>query len=289
MTKHGERMTNTTTGSLRELQKLDDRIREIERELAAFDERLAEAEEPALELEGELSRLQERLAQMKADARRLERSADDKRARAEQMEERLTQVSNVREEAAVRTELDLIKRAVEGDEQEALGLMDQIRRTELAEEELGERTREARDSVAPRQEALHQDRKTFSERLEQLQARRVEVLEHVDPEERRVYEAFHGSGREVVVAPLLEDGACGNCFGMIPLQLQNEIRSGGVIIRCEACGVILTTEPEPILDEALVAPIEARTAAESAAAQEGEGADEAEEEAEPEGGESEEA
>lgn len=256
-------MTDTTTGSLRELQKLDDRIREINAEVGAFDERLAEAEDPAVELEGELSRVRERLAQMNSDARRLERAADDKRARAERMEQRLTQVSNLREEAAVRTELDLIRKAIEGDEQEALGLMDQIRRMEVAEEELDESATEARELVVARQESIHEDRRLFTERLEKLQARRAEVLEHVDPDERRVYEAFHRSGREVVVAPLLEDGACGNCFGMIPLQLRNEIRQGDGIFRCEACGVILTTEPEPILDEALVAPIEVSSGTEA--------------------------
>jgi predicted nucleic acid-binding Zn-ribbon protein len=36
------------------------------------------------------------------------------------------------------------------------------------------------------------------------------------------------------------DGACGNCFSVIPLQLQNEVRRGGAMVRCEACGVILT-------------------------------------------------
>jgi hypothetical protein len=33
---------------------------------------------------------------------------------------------------------------------------------------------------------------------------------------------------------------------MVPLQIQNEIRHGGSLIRCEACGVILAApDPEP--------------------------------------------
>jgi len=248
-------MTNTTMGALREVQKLDERIREIRSAVSAFDDRLAEVEEPALLSEKELSQLQERLTQMKADARRLERAADDKRERGVKMEQRLTRVSNLREESAARTELDLIRRAIEIDEQEALHLIDQIRRLELAEEELQARTASAREEAESRQAALVAERSGFEGRMNQLQARRTEVLSGVTPMERRVYDAFHQSGRMVVVAALHEDGACGHCFGVIPLQVQNEIRQSGSLVRCEGCGVILTTEPPPVLDPALDAPL----------------------------------
>ena len=249
-------MTNTMIGSLREVQKLDERIREINGALGAFDDRLAEVEEPALALESELSQLTERLAQMNADARRLERSADDRRARAEKMDQRLSRVSNLREEAAVQTELDLIRRAIEGDEHEALQLIDQIRRSEEAAEELETSATAARVELETRQEALIVQRETYSVRREVFQQRRGEILEHVADPERRVYEAFHQFGRPVVVAALLDDGACGHCFGVIPLQLQNEIRRNERLIRCENCGVILTTEPEPVLDDELLSPVE---------------------------------
>lgn len=257
-------MTNTMMGSLREVQKLDERIREIERELSTFDERLGEIEDPAVALESDLKQVQDRLAQMNVDARRLERSADDKRARAEKMDQRLTRVSNLREEAAVRTELDLIKKAIEGDEQEALQLMDQIRRTEEQAEELGETADRARAEVEPKQKSLLEDRRAYDERLDALQTRRRHVLENVGDQERRVYEAFHQSGRAVVVAPLTDDGACGHCYGMIPLQLQNEIRQRADLIRCEACGVILTSEPEPVFDEELDTPLRTSAMADEA-------------------------
>jgi predicted nucleic acid-binding Zn-ribbon protein len=252
-------MTSTTMGSLREVQKLDERLQELRRALETFDEKLAEVEEPALKLEAELSQVSERLAQMRADVRKLERSADDKRSRAGRMDQRLTRVSNLREEAAVQTELDLIRRAIEGDEQEALQLIDQISRTEMAVEELEAAAAEARGEVEPRQRALIDDRQSYLDRVETFRERRAEVLEEIGHAERRVYEAFHQSGRAIVVASLLEDGACGHCFGVIPLQLQNEIRRGEGLIRCEACGVILTAEPEPILSDELSSPLEPPT------------------------------
>jgi predicted nucleic acid-binding Zn-ribbon protein len=239
-------MTRTTIGALRELQKLDEQVRKIRDSVVAFDERLAEVEEPALLLEKELSQVQERLEQMQTDARRLERSADDKRARATKLDQRLERVANLREESAVRTELDLIRRAIEADEQEALQLMDQIRRVEEADEELRKRTAEAREAAEVRQAEILEERRTYRARLEELEGQRAEALGAVDDMERRVYDAFHASGRAIVVASLTEDGACGHCYGVVPLQIQNEIRRAGSMIRCEACGVILTNEPAPV-------------------------------------------
>ena len=243
-------------GSLREVQKLDERLREIKDALAVLDDRLAEVEEPALGFESELSQLTERLAQMNSDARQLERSADAKRARAQKMDQRLNRVSNLREEAAVQTELELIKRAIEGDEQEALQLIEQIERSELASQELETSAHEARTGIVPQQEALLAQWQNCTQRMETFQRRRTDILRHVGDAEHRVYNAFHQSGRKIVVAPLLEDGACGHCFGVIPLQLQNEIRRSEGLIRCENCGVILTTEPEPVLDEEIEIPVE---------------------------------
>jgi NADH-ubiquinone oxidoreductase chain 1 len=89
----------------------------------------------------------------------------------------------------------------------------------------------------------------------------------MNPEELRVYQAIRGGGSRAAVAELTEDGACGNCFGMVPLQHQNEVRHGESLIRCEACGVILAA-PEPVDEAAVAAAAEAKAAAEAAAASE---------------------
>jgi len=233
-------MTNSSMAALQEVQRLDRRIRELEAAFQAFEPRLAEVEEPALHLESELTGVQQRLAQMQADLRRLERSGQEKDTRMEKLEERLTRVQNLREEAAVQTELNLIRRAREGDDQESLQLMDQIQRAEVVVDELERRTAEARAEVEPNQRALLEERSGLDEELAELRARRDVALERVGRLERRVYDSFHSSGRPVVVARLLDDGACGHCYSVVPLQIQQEIRNGTSLIRCEACGVILS-------------------------------------------------
>lgn len=234
--------SSSNTSALKELQTIDERVRVLRKEIQSFDPRLAEVEDPALRLEGELAKLKDRLATMETDARHLERSVVDKRARSAKLDERLNKVTNLREESAVRTELDIVKRAIEADAVELYQLQDGIRKAEITLEELETFAAEARAEVEPAQTALLEERSKLQAELDELTGRREGALVHLNARERRVYDAFHGAGRAVVVAQLTEDGACGNCFGMIPLQLQNEIRQGASLLQCEACGVILTAD-----------------------------------------------
>jgi uncharacterized protein len=237
-------MSTSTMIALRELQRLDRKIRDLVREVEGFDPLLAEVEDPALRLEGELEQLRKRLEQMRQDRRRLERSAEERRERAALLEARQSQVTNLREEAAVRTEVEMVRRALEADERDKFQLLDQIERLEGQEAELESRANAARAEVAPRQAELLERRKGFQGRMASLKDVRQTFIEQLGPTERRVYDSFHSAGRAVVVAVLTDDGACGYCFNVVPLQLQNEIRRGVPLIRCEACGVLLTNEPE---------------------------------------------
>jgi predicted nucleic acid-binding Zn-ribbon protein len=211
-------MTEQTGANLEELQRIDQRIEAVKEKMRTFDPLLEEVDAPAAELEDQVENTRGRLQEMKVDERRVELAAQEKKNRADRLEERLKSVRNVREEAAVSAELDMVRRALEGEEQEALTLLDQIRKMELRLEEL--------------EEALEEE-------LEDLRARRERFSESMDDQELRVYERIRGGSGRRAVARLTADGACGNCFNMIPLQLQNEIRHGSEMIRCEACGVIL--------------------------------------------------
>jgi predicted nucleic acid-binding Zn-ribbon protein len=234
----------TDQGTLKGLQELDLQITEKKKALAAFDPQLAEVDEPALALEQQVDGLTKRLQEIQTEERRLERAADDKRSRGKQLETRLQTVRNLREEAAVHAEQDLLRRALDADEQEALSLLDQIRRVEKQLEESEAALAEARAELEPARKALVEGRDEARKALDDLLARRESYAASVDSGPLRVYESIKAGGRGVVVSDLTGDGACGNCFSVIPLQVQNEIRSGAELIRCEGCGVILSDSAE---------------------------------------------
>lgn len=239
---------STEKGNLKELQDLDLQIHEQHKALEAFEPLLAEVDEPVLVLEQEVTALRKRLQEFETEERRLERSADDRRARAKTLETRLQTVRNLREEAAVHAEQDLLRRALEADEQEALSLLDQIRKIEGVLEEKEAALSEAQAELEPRRKALVEERSQAVEAMESLVERREAYARTVDPRYLRVYEGIkagiRAGARPLMVADLTPDGACGRCFSMIPLQLQQEVRAANSLLRCEGCGVILSVSDE---------------------------------------------
>ena len=233
-------MTEESTGTLKDLQALDLQLEKLRSQVAEYDPLLAEVEEPALALEQEVVTLKGRLQEIKVEERRLEHSADDRRARMKTLKERLSSVRNLREEAAVGAEMDLLRAALEGDEQEALTLLDQIRKMEDRLDELELALDEARTSVEPTRLQLLEDQKNALDQFAVLKDKRKAFTNQVPSRDLQNYERIRGGGRTVAVASLTPDGACGHCFGMVPLQIQNEVRKGAVSIACEVCGVLLS-------------------------------------------------
>ncbi|HSM59901.1 MAG TPA: hypothetical protein VK849_03845, partial [Longimicrobiales bacterium] len=236
-------MTQTRT-DLKALQELDSRIEHARQRVQDFDPQFAEVEEPALALEGEVTTTRNRLQEMKLEERRLELSTEEKRARLKRLEERMGAVRTLREEAAVSAELDMVRRALQSDEQEAYTLIDQIRKLDERLAGLQESWNEAREQVEPRMKELVAERDEAKESLASLERERSSFADQMDSDELRLYEAIRSGGRRRAVSVLTEDGACGNCFGVVPLQLQNEIRHGNSLIRCQGCGVILASPEE---------------------------------------------
>lgn len=242
-------MTEQSRTALKELQTLDIHILAARQRIQDFDPLFAEVEEPALVLEGDANTTRNRLTEMRQESRRLEISVEEKRARLKRLEERLGSVRNLREEAAVSAELDMIKRALQSDEQESYTLIDQMGKLETRLADVEASLVEAQAQVEPRRKALLEQRDQVKKDLAELEAKRAGFAQKMDDKELRLYESIRSGGRRVAVSELTTDGACGNCFGVVPLQLQNEVRHGTALIRCEACGVILAApapgEPVP--------------------------------------------
>ena len=228
---------------LLELQTIDQQIRQTRDRIDAFGPLLNEVEQPALRLAQDVEVTSTKVRELHLEERRLRLAADEKRVRVHRLEERLNLVRTVREEAAVQAELGLVRRALDQEEQEVVNLLDQIGRFEdrLADQQMA--MEEARSSVEPQKNEILAEQESARSEVTSMEVRRDGFATGIDEAYRRVYDKLMRSGRRVAVAPMTEDGACGSCFSVIPLQTQNEIRTHGPMVRCEACGVIVTAPP----------------------------------------------
>lgn len=232
-------MTEHTRSDLKHLQHLDNGIQQARQRIQDFDPLFAEVEEPALALSTEVTTARSRLQEMKLEERRLELATEEKRVRIKRLEERLGGVRNLREEAAVSAELDMVRRGLQSDEQEAYTLIDQIRKLSTRLTELEASLAQAQAEVEPRMKDLLAEREAARADLTRREEERAAFAQGVDPRQLKLYEGIRSGGKRRAVAELTADGACGHCFGVVPLQLQNEVRHGRSLIRCEQCGVIL--------------------------------------------------
>jgi len=228
-----------TFEALLAIQELDEDIEQAREKLSEFEPRLQELDEPVEAMAKEVETVRSRLKELREEIRRLESGADEKRATLKKYEDRIQRVRTAREEAAARTEIDLVRRAVEADETDAIRAMEQATRVELKLDEMEKKLTEAREELEPRRQQILNERREAQERLDLLKDRRENNWIRLDDRAARLYDKVRSGRTKVVLAKLTPDGACGHCFSMIPIQQQNEIREGRSLYRCEACGVIL--------------------------------------------------
>ena len=136
-------MTAQTRTSLKELQQFDQEIATLRSSMQSFEPLLEEVAAPVLRLEQEVQALEKRLTEIRLEENRVELTIEERRVRAAKLDGRMAAVRTVRAEAAVPAELEMVRRALESEEQEALSLLDQIKRLEERHEEQEEAYREA--------------------------------------------------------------------------------------------------------------------------------------------------
>jgi predicted nucleic acid-binding Zn-ribbon protein len=138
--------------------------------------------------------------------------------------------------------MDLVRRAADADDAEAIGLMEQATRTDLRLDDLQKNLDKLRAETEPRREELLSAQSEAETSLAVLEDKRQNHAVRLDGAALRLYETVRRGRATMVVAPLKDEGACGHCFNILPLQEQAEIRRGDTLRRCEACGVILYIE-----------------------------------------------
>jgi uncharacterized protein len=139
----------------------------------------------------------------------------------------------------VRAEIDLVARALDADETDLRQQSEQATRTDLKLDDLQRQADRVRAEIAARRDELIAGRTEAEAELALLRERRENQAVRVDPQSLRLYERVRGGRSRLALAPLTPEGACGNCFNVLPVQEQTEIRRGETLHRCEGCGVIL--------------------------------------------------
>ena len=235
---------NELYSSLMQVQELDSEIEGTEGRLAAFAPRLEEVRAPIRAIEREAAQILEKLEHLRKQQAKLDHGLNNKRDRLRIFMEKAAKQKNTRNEADTQSEVDFIRRAVEAEEAEAASVNDQVRRHEMRLDELEKSAAKTAEDLQPQISEIETEQNEVADQLKILQDKRANAVQHVDKNSMRLYERVRSGKRKTALAPLTAQGACGNCFNVLPLQEQSEIRSGNSLRRCEGCGIILYPAPE---------------------------------------------
>lgn len=223
------------------LQQIDDEIDTAQVRVDEYAPLLETLEAPVTAVRRDLDATTAKFEEMRAEHARLEVNAQQKEERLHAYHERLERARTSREESALRSELDLVRGALDADRTDLQHVAEQSTRTDLKADDLKKHLEKAESAIAEERGALLAQRDAASAELAALRDRRENLAIRLDASSRRLYERVRGQRSRRVVAPMTEEGACGNCFNVLPLQEQTEVRRGQTLHRCEGCGVILYT------------------------------------------------
>jgi predicted nucleic acid-binding Zn-ribbon protein len=223
---------------LLDLQAKDAVLSAAEQRLAAIDEESKTLDQALQRARDNVEAAQRALADGKRRRDELEAKIESYRVLQERRRQRLEQVRNSKEAAAVMAELDLARSVLGKEESEWVRTADAVVQLELK--------LQTEESILKTVEAgQSEQRSTLAERRSAADADRAVALREreasaaaIDRPLRTRYDRLRRSRSSDVVVPLV-GGACGGCYTAVPLNRRSQIKAGAVVDGCEACGAIL--------------------------------------------------
>lgn len=231
-------MEGNTVESLLQLQEIDALIGDRQARLGALR---AESETLVAELEGlekETVALNARLEATEEELRHAERTVQAGRATLKRLQTRAQEVHNMREHTAARAEVDAARQNLELAEDELLDAMQDQETARAALTDLEGDIASRQQEYGERLTELDAEHRRLEEEIAIDLDRRSNRALRIDERARSMYDTVRRGRADSALAPLV-DGVCGHCYTAIPLQTQQVIRAGRVLVVCETCGVIL--------------------------------------------------
>jgi len=211
------------------LQKVDDEIILLRRELEDAPREVAELEKKSGVLEEEATLLAEKIELLKAQRKRLDSEIEDNDLKIRKSKNKLMMVGNTREYHAMLREMDGMEKINRTREEEHLALAEELERQSEAQKELKERRKELEADLAENRANLDSRVEAAGRRLAELDLVRRQACEVVPRPILGRYEFIRSRISNPVIVPVSR-GVCGGCHISIPPQIYNDLQKGEQII-----------------------------------------------------------
>ena len=227
-----------TLKALNELQRIDIRIRDLEKDREQIPARMKEIDTSLAEKRDSLTAEKNQLDEAELNRRMLESDLRAEKDKIKKWESRLNEIKSNRDYQALSREIEAARKANLGIEDEILRKMQDIEefKTNIAQQE---------EDLASLEKSLLQERGELQRKLDSLNADidaegsgRAAAQSKVANRWYRQYDTIRKRRDGLAVVPVLDEH-CQGCHMGIPPQLYNVVLKGEEIVTCPFCHRIL--------------------------------------------------
>ena len=231
------------------LQELDDRIHELQREIASLPRHIGAIEKT---LESHLRKLEVDKAALAANQRERKQIEGDiqvQEQKISKLRDQMLQAKTNEQYAAFRHEIEYCENEIRKFEDRILDRM--------SEAEVLERNVKAADAALGKEKQLVEAEKKVAlertaedkRRLDENKKQRAEAVAAITPAVHKSYERIRAARKGIAVAEVVE-GSCNACHMTLRLQFFQDLRRCDQVMLCESCGrIIVYTPPAVETDE----------------------------------------
>jgi hypothetical protein len=216
------------------LQKVDDEILELQKELENAPKELAQLEERHNEILDEKAQLDDKIQALKKQKELLNNEIESDSLKIKKSKSKLMMVGNTREYHAMMREMDNMEKVNRMREEEKTALAEELVRHKEEQEALDQRADEIGKQVEEHRAGLEKRIEDANKRLKKLEKDRQKAAKTVPAPVLGRYEFIRQRiNNPVIVA--VEGGVCHGCNIAIPPQSFIELQKGQQILSCPNC------------------------------------------------------
>ena len=164
----------TQIHQLKELQKLDDQIYEVQQILEKAPDELRDLQDKLTKAEVQRDRINDKISHLKESESRISREREENSERLKKSKSKLMNTGNEKEFSAVTREIDNLEKMTQPREDELLAVRDELRNQNDSLNELNEQYIDLKTQVEARKATLDEQLKSAKDRLAELDRERDE-------------------------------------------------------------------------------------------------------------------
>ena len=227
------------------LQQLESTIADARATIAAYPQRLADADTRLNESRQAVEAVKARLKENHEARRNLEKDVAVYQGRLTKFKDQLSLVKTNKEYQAMQHEIATAQSDLGGVEEKVLERM-------LEADTIAAEVKRAESVLAARQKEIEAQKKELTAELASVEASltqsteaRAELLKDLEPRLIAIFEQVARARKGVAISMATRDGLCSLCHVRLRPPVFQQVRHNDTIIQCESCHRILYWIPPP--------------------------------------------